>query len=192
MGVGILIGSVLVIASKWAKEKKLTLTVFEGTAAVYGLALLFLPIPLLIAFPLMAPVLVGASLFQGRGRVGGPRWSKFAMLAGALVVGVGAFFFFKWMFGSTRFTLDEERVVTYDPEPTVAPRVGLEVHALSSRWGGFMSNSWSWTSFGADDSLGPHLGGSDYYWGPSGMVRGDDAARRLAAWAGTEPEYSSR
>lgn len=193
IGVGILIGGLLGNVRRWLREKKLTVTVFERVVAAYGIALVLLPIPFFVAFPLMAPVFVGGSVLQSRGKVAGPMWSKYALVIGAVVVCVGGFFFLLWMFGSTRFTLQSDKVVSYDAGDTmVAPRDGLEVHALSSRWRWLMGQSWSWTTFGSNHELGPHVSGSDYYWGPDGLVRGDDLGQRLAAWAGTEPEYSTR
>jgi len=69
------------------------------------------------------------------------------------------------------------------------PRQGLRVHATGGtrRW--WETRAWySWTSF-SGDALGPSPMGSGLYLGPSGLIRGDGVGRRIAAWAGTEPEH---
>jgi len=70
------------------------------------------------------------------------------------------------------------------------PRQGLRVHATggTKRW--WETRPWySWTSFTADDEIGPGPMGSSVYIGPRGLMRGDDVGRRIADWSGRRPEY---
>lgn len=71
------------------------------------------------------------------------------------------------------------------------PRAGLRLHALGGEprwfdpWG-----TYSWTTY-SKGTPGPYLSGSMCYWGPHGLVRGDDLARHLADWAGVKPVYQT-
>lgn len=86
---------------------------------------------------------------------------------------------------------DSARYRYADKDESV-PRNEMEVHALGgeSRW----FDPWgtySWTTY-SGHRLGPHIDGGTYYWGPSGLIRGDDLGRKLASWAGTKPVYQTR
>jgi hypothetical protein len=51
-----------------------------------------------------------------------------------------------------------------------------------------MARPWgSWTLRG-DGSLGLHIVGFWVYWGPNGLIRGDDLAAHIATWAGIKPK----
>jgi hypothetical protein len=48
----------------------------------------------------------------------------------------------------------------------------------------------SWTSFsgnGKTEKLGPSFAGFDVFWGPHGLIRGDDLGAHMAKWAGVVP-----
>jgi len=52
----------------------------------------------------------------------------------------------------------------------------------------------SWTSFsgtGSKSEMGPMFAGFDIYWGPQGLIRGDDLAVHFAHWAGVVPMVQS-
>ena len=68
------------------------------------------------------------------------------------------------------------------------PRSGLRISVILNDQK-FMIRRWgSWTSrLGKDSVLGPSIVGFDYYWGPHGLIRGDDLAANFARWAGVVP-----
>jgi hypothetical protein len=112
----------------------------------------------------------------------------------AMCIAMGAcFVFMATAIGPDRIVLTES-TATYSSATTksTVPREGLRVHALrGSRgwWKVFNIRDWySWSSFSSND-LGPDVAGFDQYWGPHGLVRGDQLGKHLADWAGTQPIY---
>ncbi|AIE83711.1 hypothetical protein OP10G_0343 [Fimbriimonas ginsengisoli Gsoil 348] len=103
----------------------------------------------------------------------------FFFAVGALFVALPA--------GRNRIVLGESQVnFTYLGRTETAPRQGLIVHKTPPhKW--IDVRPWSsWTSFSGGNP-GPSLAGYDVFWGPHGLIRGDDLGEHLARWAGTEP-----
>ena len=67
------------------------------------------------------------------------------------------------------------------------PKSGLVIDERRTKsWTDVRSKAWWHTKSGQD--YGPDINGSDLYWGPHGLIRGDDLGIRVAAWAGVKPE----
>lgn len=69
-------------------------------------------------------------------------------------------------------------------------RQGLVVHETGHRRRWWETRPWSsWTTY-SGEKLGPGITGFSWYWGPNGLIRGDDLGNHLAQWAETKPVYS--
>jgi len=68
-----------------------------------------------------------------------------------------------------------------------AARAGLEVDVSTPEKSLFDIRPWrSWSSHnGMSD--GPFFASNDVFWGPHGLVRGDELGKRLCTWAGVQP-----
>jgi len=113
------------------------------------------------------------------------RYARFGLAAYMAVMGVIV------ILVPTRFSsqlvLDNQNVSFRNNRRTESlPRTGLEIHQgrLSQILG--LKPSSSWTTF-SGDNLGPDINGSMIYWGPNGLIRGEDVGRHFAAWAGVKP-----
>lgn len=74
-------------------------------------------------------------------------------------------------------------------EKSTIPRSGLIINALDGRFFPWeIRHSKTWTSF-SGRKVGPDLFGSQLYWGPTGLIRGDHLGQRLANWAGSKPDF---
>lgn len=67
------------------------------------------------------------------------------------------------------------------------PRSGLGIDERRVKgWEDIRSKAWWHTRSGKD--YGPEINGSDLYWGPQGLMRGDDVGLKLAEWAYVKPQ----
>ena len=70
-------------------------------------------------------------------------------------------------------------------------RVGMRItRAVRKRFLGSRPGS-TWTSR-AGDEPGPHVTGFGWYWGPNGLIYGEDLGHRIAEWADTTPVVYDR
>jgi hypothetical protein len=149
---------------------------------------LIVNLPISWAFAGLMIIMMSWSLVVSRAKT--PRWS---MVLGAMAaVGVaGGFIWTMQSIGYERIVLEDTRV-SFDQfgRSEEIQRDGLTVHATSGARGWWNTREWqSWTSFGTHDRLGPDIAGFNLYWGPHGLIRGDDLGKRLAEWAHTKPVY---
>ena len=76
-----------------------------------------------------------------------------------------------------------------------APRLGLVVQADAEHVSPELRPSYFWhlsTRGVVQEQIhSPRIDGSAYYWGPHGLIRGDDLGKHVAAWAGTTPDYKT-
>ncbi len=174
------------------KAKKLRVTLYNGVVALYAFLILVspIPIPAAVTFSLMGPVFVGAHLLQTRKEATNSKRSRYALGFASVAMAFVLFFVLLAIFDETMVLADDHVKYEWLGEAQRVPREGLRVDATGGPRGWYtLRDWWSWTSFASNDELGPHIAGSDLYWGPHGMIRGDDLGRRLAEWAGTEPRY---
>lgn len=197
-GAAIALAAIIGVIWRSFRAKKLTIEPFQIGALVFGLviALWPTPIPMVVAYP--APILfIGIAAFFAK-----PKDEKVTKRR-RMVVGIGAtvmsvvtfFLYLNLVTGS--LVLDKNNVTWESSYRNgQVSREGLKVHATGGRNAWHNNHQWwSWTSFSDKktdnpiDHLGPSLIGFELYWGPDGMVTGDELGVRLAEWAGTEPKY---
>ncbi|CAN5473099.1 hypothetical protein BH11ARM1_BH11ARM1_07580 [soil metagenome] len=113
------------------------------------------------------------------------RYVRFGASVYLVIVGVVSFCM--WTLFPNHLTLNSQAVnFTENERVGTVARTGLAIdQSIPSSFLGSKPSS-SWTSF-SGDNLGPDINGSFIYWGPNGLIRRDDVARRLATWAGVEP-----
>ncbi len=82
---------------------------------------------------------------------------------------------------------DSDVTFTFLGKTQSLPRKGLRFDVSPSRRGLFTMRDWSnWTSrSGHEMELG--FAGNVVYWGPNGLIRGDDLGYRLSRWAQVKP-----
>lgn len=106
---------------------------------------------------------------------------------------VGAGFGWVWLGKATNFKVmlsDSKVTFTEFSRPGSVARSGLRISVIQHD-GGLHIHPWgSWSSFSDRDQrsqLGPGFSGFEIYWGPHGLIRGDDLAVHFAHWAGVVP-----
>jgi hypothetical protein len=192
LGAALILGTGVSLLFRFFRDRKLSINVTDWVVSGIGLlfALLPIPIPTTVAFPLLLLVLVGPFLVQTKKDPRFPKWYRTGTAVFMVVGAIGLFFFLLANFDSSVTLRGDSVQFTEFGEMRTVAREGLEVHATGSPRDWYSNRAWwSWTSYAAGDQLGPHVMGSEMYWGPDGMIRGDELGRRLAKWAGTEPKY---
>lgn len=176
------------------RAKKLTIQPANIGLLSIGLVLALwpTPIPMLWAIPGLSTIGAVAVFFMKHKNMK----NRVVVGVAGIAVSVALFFLMQSMF--TGFVVLGDENVTWDAwvdDSGHVPREGLSVHATGSpkRWYG-NRQSWSWTTYSdsattPSEGLGPHLIGFELYWGPDGLVTGDELGVRLAEWAGVEPRY---
>ncbi|MCH7904404.1 MAG: hypothetical protein IH944_07530 [Armatimonadetes bacterium] len=193
-GAAIALGSIVGVIWQSVRAKKLTIqpAIIGAFSIGLVLALWQTPIPMLWAIPGLSTIGAIAVFFMKHKNMK----NRVGMGVTGIAVSVALFFIMQSMFTGVVVLGDEN--VTWDSwvdDSGHVPREGLRVHATGSpkRWYG-NRQWWSWTIYSdsattPSERLGPHLIGFELYWGPDGMVTGDELGVRLAEWAGVEPRY---
>jgi hypothetical protein len=125
-----------------------------------------------------------------RNRSSMPRWG--IAVGAAFTLAVAASFVFMVRYISNEQIVLGEGKVAFDQfgDRKSIARNGLTIHATGSPRQWWQSRAFSsWTTYGPNETLGPDITGFAIYWGPHGLIRGDDLGKKLAEWAGTKPVY---
>ena len=72
--------------------------------------------------------------------------------------------------------------------PDIAGREGLVVTQKPTQSAWWLPTPWSDWQMSPGEVDNPSMGGSGIYWGPNGLIKGDDLGRYIAKWAGTTPQ----
>ena len=124
-----------------------------------------------------------------------PKW-KYPILARLTMITSGALLgcisAAPQLFFKDQVTLGEANTTfTQLGRTATIPRGDLEVDAMKGPHHFWSGRPWmSWTFFsgeGKTRQLGPDFTGFMLYWGPHGLIRGDDLARHVARWAHVTP-----
>ncbi|HWA82172.1 MAG TPA: hypothetical protein VG820_01970 [Fimbriimonadaceae bacterium] len=138
-------------------------------------------------------VIALSSILPKRGPLRAKKSQRFILLA-CLPIGL-AIAAIPVLVGGERIVLADHNATDSLASVTRASvaRQGLVVHAsYDSRDRAeflFGGRSYTWTSYGADQSAGPDVTSQGEYWGPHGLVSGNELGRHLAAWAGATIQY---
>jgi len=92
-----------------------------------------------------------------------------------------------------RMTLSDSEVsFSHFGESSTVPRSGLRIDTTGPTHAWFETRPSSiWNSM-SDRQEGPRFLGSSIFWGPHGLIRGDDLALHFARWAGVTPNLMTR
>jgi hypothetical protein len=147
----------------------------------------------LVGIP-MEWIIAGAAIGGGIAYAGFPnRLVKLPMrvVGGTAFIGLGFAYAWVGMKQTNTIVLKDSEVSFTDVRGVKSvPREGLQVHRIHQEQGANIHAWSSWSTYSrpqGKDELGPHIAGFDVYWGPHGLVRGDDLALHMARWAGVVP-----
>ena len=182
---------IILLAARWKRKERPVFTWGLLAPVVWFFVCSMLGIP-------MEWILAGACMGGGLGLAVLPHLKvtlRQRIVFAVVYIGLGVSFV---VLGTAR----HEKIVLTDSQVTVAesggaesvPRQGLRIIVIQKKpW--FNIRGWgSWTSFSSAPRphlLGPNFTGFDVYWGPSGLIRGDDLALRFAHWAEVVPKVQS-
>jgi hypothetical protein len=75
---------------------------------------------------------------------------------------------------------------------TTVPRVGLHIMVARPRFMPFVLHRKGSWAFSSEDVLGPIVDGWFVYWGPGGLIQGNEVGKRLVDWVETAPRRTVR
>jgi len=183
--------ALIIALGRSVKVKKPTITAYEITIIAFGVLLLVVPVPVpvSVSLPGFMLVCIGGNIFLHRNATEVSNRYRIGLGVGAVVVALGAYFAMTRMADGYVVLKDSSVEFKQFDDVRQVPREGLRVNAMSSgsSWL-YRREKFSWTSFSNHD-LGPSISGSDLFWGPNGLVTGDDLGRRIADWSGAEVLY---
>ena len=120
--------------------------------------------------------------------------SKLRWTLACFFVGIGVVFAGMTPIGFPQTIVLTEQSATenWSLDTTTAARKGMTVTMTGLHRPWFNIRPWASWSFESGQSLSPGIAGFDLFWGPHGLIRGDDLGKHVADWAGVTPKGQSR